>query len=298
MKVLFYYDTDWVLGKIHTELCKVLYPDIDCDLFSWSRGTSKEEMDLLNSKYDFFVSLPQVCFELNFKYCIPGNKLVAIAHSEIDLIQTIESGYNASLFDQIRGYAVISPTLINSSISLGIKKIPNLLKIGLFINNYKKEKSQKISNLGYYQMFCRLENNIDIKRGVLVKAVSKMTGLNFIHRQNLNYLAIDKAYTNIDICMFASLTEGNPYVALESFAAGIPVLGTNTGIFKDISKSGGGIILPFKEDEYIEKAIEKIKILQSNPDLYSEMSDKASEESKKFDWSILKNDWISYFNSI
>ena len=98
--------------------------------------------------------------------------------------------------------------------------------------------------------------------------------------------------------MFASLTEGNPYAALEAFAAGIPVLGTDTGIFKELVKSGGGKILPFKDHRYIEEAYKTIKYLQNNFDCYIDMSNKAVEESQKFDWSILRNDWISYFNSI
>lgn len=298
-KVLFYYDTNWVFGKIHNDLIKTLYPDMYCDIMSWDKPTSKEEMDFLNSKYDFFVSIPQYCFELNFRYQIPAEKLVGIIHSDWDIFRALYIGnYDRVLFTQLRGYATICPMLINSSISHGINRIPDLLRIGLFTDNYKREKSQSLSNIGYFQAYHRDDWGFDIKRGNLVRHVAELTGLNFCHRNDLSHLAIDKAYSNIDLCMFASLTEGNPYTALEAFASGIPVFGTDTGIFKDLARSGGGTVLPFKESTYIGEAIRHIKTLQSNPNLYSDMSDKATEESKKFDWSVIRNDWISYFNSI
>lgn len=298
-KVLFYYHSDWVFGKIHSELTKALYPDIYCDLLCWDKKVSNEEMKLLDSKYDFFVSLPDRCFELNFKYGIPAHKLIGMLHSDWDIFRpTCLANLDRNLFTQLRGYTAICPMLVNSSISHGISRVPDLLKIGLFTENYKKPTSQQIANLGYMQVFFRSDYGFDIKRGNLVKNVAELTGLNFVHRNDLGYLSVDKAYSNIDLYMFASLTEGNPYAALEAFAAGIPVLGTDTGIFKELVKSGGGKILPFKDHRYIEEAYKTIKYLQNNFDCYIDMSNKAVEESQKFDWSILRNDWISYFNSI
>lgn len=298
-KILFYYDSNWVFGKIHTELQKALYPDIYCDLFCWDRNTSKDEMDMLNSKYDLFVSLPERCFELNYKYRIPAWKLVGIAHSDWDIYRPIHlGGHPPALFTQLRGYAVICPMLVNSSFSHGVPRIPDLLKIGLFTDNYKKPTSQQISNLGYLQVFFRSDYGFDIKRGNLIKNIAELSGLNFVHRNDLNYLAVDQAYSNIDLYMFASLTEGNPYAALEAFAAGIPVLGTDTGVFKELGKTGGGKILPFQDNLYIEEALKTIKSLRENHNQYIEMSERAKEESKKFDWSVIRNDWISYFNSL
>lgn len=297
-KVLFYYHSDWVFGKIHTELSKALYPDFYCDLLCWDKQISNEEMEMLNSKYDFFVSLPERCFELNYKYRIPAWKLIGILHSDWDIYRPLHNDINPILFTQLRGYAAICPMLINASISHGIPRIPDLLKIGLFTDNYKKPISQNISNLGYLQIFFRSDYGFDIKRGNLIKTISELTGLNFVHRNDFGYLAVDQAYSNIDLYMFASLTEGNPYAALEAFAAGIPVLGTDTGIFKEIVKSGGGKILPFQENRYIEEALKTIKILRQDHNQYIDMSQKAMEESKKFDWSVIRNDWISYFNSI
>jgi glycosyltransferase involved in cell wall biosynthesis len=96
--------------------------------------------------------------------------------------------------------------------------------------------------------------------------------------------------------MFCSLVEGNPYVAIEACAAGIPTLGPAVGIFPAIANTGAGIILPMEEDAFIASAIKTIATLQNEPALYARMCEVAAEVGKTFDWSIMKRTWIDEFH--
>lgn len=92
--------------------------------------------------------------------------------------------------------------------------------------------------------------------------------------------------------------EGLPTVAIEAFSCGIPVLGTDTGIFSQMASSGGGVILPFEEEKFIEEGVKIVNFLKQNPREYQKMSVAALEESKNYDWSVARNSWINFINSL
>lgn len=299
MKILFWTHTEWIFAKIHNELVKALYPDIYCDFVSWRRMFSREEIDIYCDKYDFIVSTPEGCFVLNSTYNIPLKKLVAVAHSEWDIWYPIKSmGYNIDNYVELAGYTVISEALMESSINFRIRKIPQVLKVGLFTDNYKPRKRTYVKNIGYYSRLSRIENGVDIKRGNLVKTITESLGMNFIYREDVDYHAMDHMYQDIDIYMFASLNEGNPYAALEALSCGIPVIGTSVGIFKNFANTGCCFVLPMEENAFIKYAVEKINLLREDDLLYNEMSKQAIKQSKTFDWSVLRKDWIRFFRGL
>lgn len=98
--------------------------------------------------------------------------------------------------------------------------------------------------------------------------------------------------------MFASLLEGNPYPMLEAFASGIPVLGTHSGIAPDYLKYGGGVILPFEPDKFIEEGTKVIEHMKSDSNYYRQLSDESYKIGTMIDWSNIKQEWINFFNTL
>lgn len=114
----------------------------------------------------------------------------------------------------------------------------------------------------------------------------------------VHFLSAELLYSNFDLLMFSSLTEGCQGPVLEAYASGIPVLGTHTGIFPEMVSCGGGYILPFEEDKYVEQGAQVVNLLKKEKKLFKYMKEAAYEESKKFDWKIIREDWINYINSL
>ena len=299
MKILFYFENRWVFGKIHNELIKVLYPEIYCDILDASVEITSDKMALFLNKYDYIVTTPWagICV-LNKLGGIPLDKIIGIAHGDLDIAASLRDGASSEDFDNLAGYATISDSVANFSCKQTmVKRIPKVLKVGLFTELYQKKFSEKIKTLGYVGCFERIEDGRDIKRGILAKQVAEKTGLEFKHIIDINFLTIEQMYDSLDLIMFCSLTEGNPYSAIEAFACGIPVIGTDTGIFEKISH-GSGFIVPNDEKKFINSACKIIKRLKSNHDEYLQLCKNAKLQSLRFDWKYIKDDWINYFLSI
>lgn len=299
-KILIFTENNWVFGKIHNELIKVLHPDVYCDILEYSYQHYADNISMYMQKYDYFLSNTWGAYMLHSKYGVPANRIIGIAHGEIDLYLISQQNRQIDLdfISNLKGYGVISPFLYNASVNSDIVRKPQILKIGLFTDMYDFPKKTKLETLGYLGAFKVDYGYGNIKRGHLAQAVAEKTGLNFFITQQYHFLCVEQLYKRIDMVAFCSLTEGNPYSALEAFAAGIPVIGTQTGIFPELAQSGGGKILPFDENEYINQGVEYINELKNNNALYLDICDKAREYSKEFNWSKLKNDWINYIYSL
>lgn len=300
-KVLFFIDHNWVFGKIHNELIKALYPEFYCDLKSWSVSMTLEEGNLFKDKYDLFVSTPEGCRVLHDSYNIPFNKLVGTVHADYDIYTCLNVNCDNDFFDKLGGYSVIWPDGQKMSLSLGVRRLPKVVPVGLFNAFYPKKDVTTPRRIGYFGKFNRFDQKykFDIKRGFLVQQVAERCGLEFHIENNVNFLVADQLYKSPDIVMFSSLMEGNPYPALEGFASGIPVLGTNTGIFPDYVRSGGGgVILPFEEGAYVEKAVEIIEKWKTDPDEYRKVCNESMAVGEKIDWKFIRKFWVDFFNEV
>lgn len=298
-KVLFFIDHDWVFGKIHNELIKVLYPEFHCDLKSWSVSMTREEGDLFKDKYDLFVSTPEGCFVLHDNYDIPFSKLVGVVHGDYDVYACLDKIKDARhKFKSLGGYAVIWPNGQNMSISYGIDNIPKVIPVGLFVDLYKVQNVKPVEVCGYFGKTERIDRGIDIKRGALVKEICDKSQIKLKQASSFNFLVADQLYKGVDFVMFASLMEGNPYPALEAFASGIPVIGTAVGIFNEYAKNGAGVILPFEKEKYFKGAIATINGWITNPESYAVACSAALELRSEIDWVNIKPIWVDFFNEV
>jgi len=300
-KILFFVENNWSFGRIHNDLIKTLYPEFHCDILDWRISYNLEDMARFLDLYDYMVTTPHGAMVLNSSYHVPLSRIGAVAHSNSDLQHILYTHkLDQKFFDKVKSYATISPIIRTLSIAHVIKRLPRLVNVGCFNDLHIKNKSKQLTRIGYVGMIHRSfeEEKFDIKRGYLVAQIAQKLNLPLIHYKDQHFYCSRSMYCDFDLLMFSSLTEGLPTTILESFSSGTPVIGTNTGIFPELAKSGGGIVLPFEEKDYTEQAIETLIDLKNNPEKYQHMAECALEQSKQHDWSVARNSWIDFINSL
>jgi len=301
-KILFFVENAWCFGKIHNELIKILYPEIHCDILDWTKSYSYEAIEYLLQKYDYIISTPHGAFVLNNSYAVPLNKIGVIAHSNQDIKNICdEKNLGPDYFNLFKSYGAISPIVRTFSIAHKVKRIPKIVEVGCFKNIQNLNKSKEIKKIGYIGSTKRhLDNKtgFDLKRSNLVSLIAEKTNLQLVTFEDLPFLCAEQMYSKFDVLMFSSVTEGLPTVAIEALCAGIPVIGTETGIFAEIARNGCGIILPFDQNEYVEQGTKILIELKNNPLKYQEMVTNCIKQSEKYDWTNKKESWIDFINSL
>ncbi len=293
-KILFYIHNGWVFGKIHNELIKALSPDVYCDILCWTIKSSKHEFDLISQKYDYFVSTPEGCFALFDKYGVPLEKCIGVVHQDWDVYSPLRKGVPKEHFDKLAGYGVIAPILKSISLTHGIGRVPDLLRIGVFQNNYPRNKTSTPKRIGYFAKSSRVDQGFDVKRGHLVESVAAKTSLTLVRNEGVHFLGVEKLYDGIDLVICPSLVEGNPYPMLEAFACGIPCLSTPVGIAGDYLRTGGGVLLPMGADDLVYSASYEIGKMLQNNNYYRQLAEESYEIGKSIDWSRIRESWINY----
>lgn len=301
-RILFYIENNWAFGRIHNDLIKALYPHVHCDMIDWRISYTHDDMSFLLKKYDFIVTTPHGAMVLNTSYGLPLDKMGAVAHANSDIKHILfEKNLGKEFFNKFKSYGVVSPIIRTMSIAHGIYRIPHVLEIGCFTDLHPINTSKELKTLGYVGAINRhvdVNEGVDIKRGNIIVKISEITGLPLVHLKGLHYLCSEQMYSTFDLLMFSSLTEGLPTVAIEAFCSGVPIIGTHTGIFPDMARTGGGIILPFEEKEYIEQAVFTLSELKNNPEKYQNMVNSCIMERKKYDWSNAKQSWLKFIDSL
>lgn len=84
--------------------------------------------------------------------------------------------------------------------------------------------------------------------------------------------------------------DNTPVSVIEAMALGIPVVSTNVGGIPYLLEHDSNSLLV--NDNDIEEMTNQINRLFSEPNLANNLSDKAKESVKDFDWEIVKKQWI------
>jgi glycosyltransferase involved in cell wall biosynthesis len=293
-RVAFYFEDRWVFAKIFNELRKHLYPDYDCDIVDWGNYLHAPAGQYLKDKYDIFVSIPFGCFFLHEQYGIELERCYAHLHSEYDVVDILGKYKNArDYFSRLGGFGAVSEPIKNCAVAHNLRA-PELLPVGVTVANYHREPPTQIRRLGYFGQTHRVDAAVsphDIKRGYLAQRVAEAAGLDLVAHDNIPYPLIDAAYKYIDAVIFCSLSEGNPYPALEGAAAGLPVFGTAVGVFSEFVEQGAGVVLPTKEDDFVAAAVECIHQLNDAPDLLRAVCQQAAKVGSLRDWSFVAPRW-------
>lgn len=293
-RILFVTDYSAPRRRLASDLCKVLGNHYACDAMILRRSL---ESEAFNAKYALIFASPSQCMQLQATYGISYDKMIAFAQVESDIFPALQY-----MQDKLRGFAVTAPLLQHIAFSCGITRIPAILPVGIFCANYAKPAGDKLQRLtwladetiaGYYEP-C----TVDISRFIVGVKVAAEAGMTLaVPPKNFHFLVTEALYKSGDLGIFCSLI-GTPYAALEAFASGVPVLGTETGIFSALAKSGGGGPLPFDEHDLVANAVEVIGALRANPELYQRMSAAALAESQKYDWPVLQQSWLEFLQNV
>jgi len=103
-------------------------------------------------------------------------------------------------------------------------------------------------------------------------------------------------YTQADVLVIPSLSEGLPKVLLEALASGLPVIGTKVGGIPEVVKDGyNGLLIESKSSDEIAKSIIK---LFSNENLLKVLSKNAYESAQIFSWEYGISKFLDMYNSL
>ena len=298
IKVGFYVDTEWALGCIHASLMKRLYAyGIDCHLIEWAKSYNWNEAAAIAESFDYIVTLPGTPLNtLVSSYNVPAEKIIAIAHGGFD-IHTATTHDNP--LDRVHKYACISSALVDYSKSLGISRVPTVVRNGIDFHSFYREPAKELGALGYagaLKQVSQLNLNDDWKRGHLAVTISQRTHTYLHTIEKSHFLAMPKYYGDID-CLLVTSTEqeacGLPL--MEAAAAGRLPISAQIGILNEFDHNPG-VIVPTDADEFVQGATEAIQYLIENPTHFHKYCVEAQEYAREFyDWSSTIENWANLF---
>lgn len=139
----------------------------------------------------------------------------------------------------------------------------------------------------------RLELFFEIVKNVPVKA--KVIGDNFDNFKNdfpdVSYFEncnipelVRKQFSEISLLVVTSSREGFPLVIMEAMELGIPVISTNVGSIEEhlINDINGFLISEIEENKFLKQAVEKIKYISENKEIYFNLSLNARQYACKY----------------
>lgn len=297
-KVLFFVENGWALGSIHHALSKELFKyKIYANLLDWCQIYTQEEIDFLNERYDFFVTLPNMAKTLLYQYLIDPKKIIIIAHEQTDLLIVLNE-YGPQFFDQFYNYAVISNILKIKSKEFGIQREPKITKTGVHFDYFYSPVKNYLQTVGYGG--AKLAHNyfaVDRKRGHLVeKCVQEIEGLELREHKFYNHLCMPGYYDHIDCLIMSSLEDAGGLPAMEAAAAGRLVIGTPVGYFEECGPIGGGIVVPIEEELFVKETKNNLLYYRDNASEYKKKCEEIQQFARdNYDWSHKLEDWISIF---
>lgn len=296
--VLFFVENGWAFGAIHHALNKELFKyNIYGNLLDWCKQYTQEEIDLLNDRYDVFVTLPNTAETLLQTYQIDPQKIIITAHEQTDILITINK-YGTQFFDQFKEYTVISKILKTKSKEFGIQREPKITKTGIHFEHFYFPINESLRVVGYGgAKFSHNYFGVDRKRGRLVETcVQETEGLILREHKFYNYLCMPGYYKHIDCLIMSSIEDAGGLPTMEAAAAGRLVIGTPVGYFEDSGPKGGGLVVPLDEELFVKQTKEHLAFYRDNPLEYKNKCKEIQQYARDhYDWSHRIDNWIKLF---
>ncbi len=170
-------------------------------------------------------------------------------------------------------------------------KIKNKKKILLYVGRLGKEKSVDFLINAFSLIYKKDKNTCLVLVGngnesKTLKQAAKDLGLSdkIFFLGAVNNDDIPKVYADADVFIFASKTETQGMVLLESFASGVPVVAVSDHAFRGVLKNGiNGYAVKNNYNDFAEKTLHLI----NNPKTYKSMSDEAKKTAEEFSADII-----------
>lgn len=143
----------------------------------------------------------------------------------------------------------------------------------------------------YDTIFSPLKKSI---KGIKFKEVA--TRKSDTHKNFLNAKQMADYYHSIDFFVITSDAEGTPNPGLEAMSCGVPIISTRVGNMVDIAEDQVDGLFCDNNVESFSKCVEKIKGISRED--YSMMSKAIRTKMIEWDWSIIYEKYLEFFNGI
>lgn len=298
MKLLFFVDPKWAFGLIHQEMVKHLCAKgWQSDVLSWLVTYTPEEMHYIADQYDRVVTIASGLDVLVNQYHIPPEKVIVFCYSDYDITKAKNEGLEP-LFDRVAGYGVPSHNLLSISLSMGIRRIPQVLPIGLTLSRYAGPTPKELKTVGYGTAMARQNHfGVEFKRGDLAQECATSANLEFRPAHSYNYLAIPKYWQSVDCILASALYETAPIPQLEAAASGRLVLTSAVGNTAELAAIGVAELLPSNINQFRKTAVDRLLWYKDNPNAFVDQCERGREAMKRFDWPEVLPQWQEFFKS-
>jgi len=295
---LCFVNVTWCMGEIYRHVA----PYLGSEILDWNSGPDGSVFD----QFDWILTeAGEGTKALVEHYKIPRHKIYAVSHDEEDSLRFLryEGDTNTKKY---AGYAVVSDTLACSSLSMGITRVPAVLRGGVDCAFYDSPVPKELRTVGYAAVFKRNnEFGVERKRGDLVRQAVELAGLVFkpaispeawgsLHPSATPTEKMPDYYRSVDAVIMSSLQEGGGMPPLEAAAAGRLVIGTPVGEFPRLAYEGLGILAPLNADAFVDFVTTELIYYKENPNMFHNRCLSGKEAARLRDWSCVALDWVKF----
>jgi glycosyltransferase involved in cell wall biosynthesis len=291
MKLLIFTYTQWAFGTIHNALADHLRArGWGVTIKDWTVRHPHLGVEAADHDYTMTVcSAGEV--ECLISYGVPPERTILVAHAEED-IQTFVAANGVAGFDRYAGYGVVSDSLACSSITLGVQRIPLVVRLGVDYDIFERGISDGLKIVGYAaRVERRTRSGLEQKRGSLAVTCANAANLIFRATENTPMAAMPSFYGSIDALLMTSLQEGAGLPPLEAAAAGRLVIGTPVGHMPRLAYEGLGLLAPLDAKAFVAFAAEKLLYFKNNHNAYRDTCARIQEAAAGRDWKNVLGDW-------
>lgn len=291
--VLFFIQNGWAFGTIHHGLIKRLWEHrIYSNLLDWSVPYTRDEHSFLRHRYrQVCTTIDGITHLLNAGW--PASMIIGVAHSERDLVLTL-SQYDASIVNQLKGFAVVNPNMVPIAAELGFTRIPTVVKVGIDSCIFEMPLPRELKTVGYAGAHTfHKSDKTECKRAHLIPQV--VDGLNVALKEHAlyNHLAMPGYYGTFDALLVTSSYESIGLPAIEAAAAGRLTFGAKVGYFD----GSYGHLCRTPDDEFVADARKAIEEYTADPRAFRMACINARKAVREnHDWSQCITDWVGLFD--
>jgi glycosyltransferase involved in cell wall biosynthesis len=300
MKIALFGPGDWCIGDTYRTLASLL----NAKHLNWSVPHRKED---LQGHDRILTQAGEGTHCLVGAYQVDRAKIFAVGHAASDIVQWLKCEDNNRLC-QYAGFGVISDTLAAESLSMGVTRVPVILRQGIDCSLYASSLPESLKTVGYAAVWERRnEYGVEIKRGKLVQEIANKVGLSFksatcpakpgetyYQTETTPHEKMPDFYRSVDVVIVSSLQEGGGMPMLEGAAAGRLTIGTPVGDIPRLAYEGFGLLAPLNEEAFVKFAVETLEFYKLHTLEFRSKCESIRQASRKRDWSNVIQDWIEF----
>lgn len=278
----------WALASLHAQLAKELRKYYDVYCLDWSN--SKQVSTVYSEKFDVIIAEAGIMELSDFPL---KEKLIPIFHHmvlELNGVDSFDSDHSKVIheFKNIHGINDKICEEVFSRYGVQCRTLP----FGISDNVFPERKLRPIKNIGHVINPNGDSKYYETKGNDKINAICSITGLDKVVVFGKSYLTGTYIYSEADMVVCASKSEGIPTPFLECASAKIPFISTKVGIVNQY-KSVKTFDTPEEASEIINWLRSDARILKRYVDgVYDEViSDRNIE-------SIVKKYWIPVIEKI